>query len=189
MDFYIGQVSYFAFPYVPAGWRLCDGSLILIQEQQALFAVIGTTYGGDGRTNFALPNLIGRAAAHPGAIAVPSAGAVVGSDTVALSVGQMPSHTHAATREPTQDPLASKLSSPKPLASEWGSVSWVPAGATQVAFQNTFSNSTTPPTAQFHPAAVTSVGGSVPHENRQPFLTLVPAICFDGVFPPRADQS
>lgn len=183
MEYFIGQISYFTFGFVPSGWLICDGAAISINAYQPLFAILGTRYGGNGSTDFRLPNLIGAAAAHPGGEIGVSLGGRTGSDMVALTNDNLPAHGHVLQRSVTASGAGSKLSAPSPQAGI-ARVTYLPAGSSVEGSLNTFAR-TGPFTASFHPTAISVAGGGQPHENRQPFLTLVPAICTDGVFPVR----
>jgi microcystin-dependent protein len=149
--------------FAPAGWAFCDGSLLPISENETLFQLIGTTYGGDGQSTFALPDLRGRVPVHQGnGFILAETGGV---ENVTLTVSQIPSHTH---------PL---LASTDPVSS--------PNVESQVLGTT---NTATPyfaatPTLPMNAAAITPVGGSQPHENRQPFLCVSLIISLFGIFP------
>jgi microcystin-dependent protein len=164
VDVYLGEIRLVAFNFAPHGWAVCDGHLLPINQNQALFALLGTTYGGDGQTTFALPDLRGRVAL--GAGQPPSGlnyalGATGGEEGVKLTVGQLPSHGHTARANSgaatTKDPTGA-----------------VPAkGGAYAATQN----------AQMNAAMLSKTGGGQSHENRQPFLSLNYVIALQGVFP------
>jgi microcystin-dependent protein len=167
---YLGEVRLLGFGFAPRGWALCDGQLLAIAQNQALFSLLGTTYGGDGRTTFALPDLRGRAPLHFGnGIALGQSG---GSEAVTLALVEMPAHTHtlvasadvAVFTAPAGNVLAKK-------ARFGADVYATPDGTT--------------PLTTLAPATLETVGGQ-PHENRQPYLTLTFAIALQGVYPSRS---
>ena len=167
-DPYIGEIRLFAGNYAPNGWALCQGQLMAISENETLFTLIGTTYGGDGQITFALPDLRGRVPVHQGTgpgLSQRSIGQVGGSETVTLTAPQMPAHTHAQ--------MASKLAA---VASAG------PAGnmlaATTV---NLYGGG--PPTMPMAAAAVTPSGGGQAHDNMAPFVAMNHIISLFGVFP------
>ena len=163
---FIAEIRIFIGNFAPAGWASCDGQLLPIAQNTALFSLIGTTYGGDGRTTFALPDLRGRVPVHPGSGV--SQGEKSGSETVTLSAGQMPQHVHgwgatgdqAKERNPTGKVLASRPRGGKRIYKD-GSPNVVSL------------------------AGPTSAGGGQAHTNMQPFLTLNFVIALQGVFPSR----
>lgn len=169
-DPYIGEIRLVAFSFAPYGWAFCNGAILPIPQYQALFAVIGTTYGGNGSTNFALPNLQGRIPIQWGAgpSLTPRAIAETGGvQTVTLT--DLPVHTHQA--------LAASGSGPtSPAGATWGSQS-----------------GRTPPPTYFNGVSNTpmdtrllgSVGGGGPHNNMQPYLALNFVIALEGIFPVR----
>ena len=164
---FLGEIRLMSFNFAPRGWALCNGQLLPINQNQALFALLGTTYGGDGRVTFALPDLRGRSPLHVGAGI--GLGGMGGADSHVLTVSELPSHTHALSASSdvatTHVPGAS-LPAGKPRG---GINRYAPAGS---------GNST------MHAGSLSSSGGgSQPHENRQPFLTLTFAIALQGIFP------
>ena len=172
-ELYIGEIRAFAGNFAPEGWALCDGSLLAIASNTALFSLIGTTYGGDGQNTFALPDLRGRAVIHQGTgtgLSPYVIGEQVGTETVTLAAGQMPSHAHsfAATTAAgnTQTPGPSVV-----LASTASGFPIYDGTATPVALA---------------PRAVSSVGGSAPHNNRQPYLAITYIISLSGIYPSRS---
>lgn len=169
---FVGQIMLAGFGLVPRGWALCDGSLLSIRQNQALFSLIGTTYGGDGVNTFALPDLRGRAVLGSNLGTVPW-GQVDGSETASVSVGQLPSHSHSLQASTTAGTGRGAL----------------PTG-------NLFAKNTASPIAIFAPpgsgdvplASGTNVlpdGGGVPHNNMQPYLVINYLIALNGVFPSR----
>lgn len=165
---FIGQIQPFGFNFPPRGWATCDGQLLPISQNTALFALLGTTYGGDGRTTFALPDLRGRVPIHMGngpGLSSYTIGQKSGVETVTLTVPQLPSHnhTHACSSD---DPNAG---SP---------VNNVPAAVANPIYSTTQN-------ALMSPSVIGNAGGSQPHENRQPYLTINFCICLQGIFPSR----
>ncbi len=150
--------------FAPVGWAFCDGSLLPISNNDALFNLIGTTYGGDGVITFALPDLRGRAPIHVGpGFALGQAG---GAEVVTLTTSQIPSHSHV--------PQAASAASGNPANSPAGNV-W--SGWTGGQFD------TQPPTVAMSQAAIGLTGGSQPHDNMVPFLTVNFIISLFGIFP------
>lgn len=162
MEPFLGQLALFPFAFPPKGWALCNGQLLSISQNQALFALLGTTYGGNGTTTFALPNLQGRVALDAGNGY--AQGDTGGSESTTLQPTQMPQHSHVLSGTSG----AASASSPS-------------AG---VVFASTSGDSygTASPVAM-SPAIVATVGGSQPHENRQPFTVLSYCIATQGIFP------
>ena len=160
---YIGEIRIFAGNFAPVGWLLCQGQLLPISEYEALFNLIGTTYGGDGQTTFALPDLASRIPYHQGpGYALGQNGGV---EQVTLTQQQLPIHTHTAN---ANSPNANQ---PAPGGNVWGAGTLSGYTSTQAA--NTTMN----------PAALSPVGGSQPHDNMPPFLCLNFIISTEGVFP------
>lgn len=169
-DPFIGEVKLFGGNFAPRGWALCDGQLLAIAQNTALFSILGTTYGGDGRTTFGLPDLRGRspigAGQGPG-LSPRTIGESGGATTSTLSAAQMPAHTHALRAADG----AATLGAPGPgvaLAATSGAK--VYRSATNLS-----------PTA----APLTPTGGGQPHNNRQPYLALNFIIALQGFFPSR----
>lgn len=171
---FIGEIRMFAGNFAPKGWALCNGQLLPISQNTALFSLLGTMYGGDGKTNFALPDLRGRApmqqGAGPGLTSRPQ-GQAGGSTTVTLLTTEMPAHTHVAQGS---DGSAS-------ASGANGNVWAKPmVGRTPQPFY-----SSAAPNVAMSPAALGVAGGSVPHNNMQPYLGVNYIIALQGYFPPR----
>ena len=164
-DPYIGEIRMFGGNFAPLGWALCDGQLLSISQYNALYALLGTTYGGDGQTTFALPDLRGRAPIHVGPNYVQ--GAQVGSETVTLTQGQMPSHGHAVRA------LKGAGAANNPTGQTW-------AGSSTS--DNKYINAISNPGA-FAAGALQNAGGNQPHDNMQPYLVINFIIALEGIFP------
>ena len=160
---FLSEIKVFSFGFPPKGWTLCDGQLLPINQNQALFSLLGTTYGGDGRVNFGLPNLQGRCAMHMGN--GHTLGERGGEQAHTLSISELPTHTHLASC----DSGGGNQSSPKGQF-------WAKDNADAVLY-NTAVNST------MNPVALANVGGSQAHLNMAPFLTLNFCIALQGIFP------
>lgn len=162
---FLSEIQWVAFDFAPKGWALCNGQLLPINQNQALFSLLGTTYGGDGRVNFALPDLRGRVpiGVGPGYIL----GQRGGEQAHTLSIAELPAHTHgyAVTdhRGTTGDPGAG-------------------TGGAFASGERTYT-SPAAANATFHPGVVSTIGGSQAHLNMQPFLTLTAIIALQGIFP------
>lgn len=164
---FIGEIRIFAGNFAPVGWAFCDGSLIPISQNDALFNLIGTTYGGDGQSTFALPNLQSRVPVHQGTDSFGNTyvlGQAAGVETVTLTTNQIPVHTHA--------PLASSAAGNQ--ASPANGV-WAVTGTSQY--------STTAPALAMNAGALSPAGGSQPHDNMIPFLAVNFILSLFGVFP------
>ena len=162
---FLAEIRILSFQFAPKGWALCNGQLLPINQNQALFSLLGTTYGGDGRVNFALPNLQGRTPVHDGDGL--TLGQTGGAEAVALAQVELPTHTHGlvATADVTSsaDP-AGRVPAKK---ARFGSdIYGVPTNPTTLA-----------------PGSVSPAGGSQAHLNMQPFLTLNFVIALQGIFP------
>ena len=161
---FLSEIRIFSFLFAPKGWTKCDGALLPINQNQALFSLLGTTYGGDGRQTFALPNLQGRVPIHDGDGHV--LGETGGVMATTLTLAQMPAHIHVEN--------ASSTNSDTPL---------VPGSLLARCIQaNIYRSSPTNLTA-LHPATVAPVGGNQPHQNMQPYLALTFCIALQGIFP------
>lgn len=166
-DPYIGEIRMFAGNFAPVGWMFCEGQLLRVSDYDALFSLIDTNYGGDGRTTFALPDLRGRLPIHQGnGVVLAETG---GSEEITLTVNQIPSHSHPA------------------LASSAVASSTDPAGniTARVTAAAVFPYGTDNPAQMLSPKAMTPVGGSQPHTNFQPYLCVNFIISLYGVYPTR----
>ncbi len=161
---FLSEIRIFSFGYAPQGWAQCNGQLLPINQNQALFSLLGTTYGGNGQTNFALPDFRGRVPIHNGGGFV--LGQKAGEEVHTLIASEMPAHTHqamASANGPTVTP---------PTGNFWASnTGFSPYGMTA--------------DTAMSPQAVGNVGGSQAHENRSPYLTLNICIALQGIFPSR----
>ena len=158
---FIGEIQLFPFGFAPRGWAQCNGQLLPINQYQALFALLGTTYGGNGQTTFALPDLRGRVPAGVGGGFVQ--GERAGEEVHTLTLNEMPSHAHQAFAS------SAPASSPNPSGAAWANM-----GA------DAYDASANAPMAR---NAVAPAGGGQPHENRSPYLTLNFCIALVGIFP------
>jgi microcystin-dependent protein len=166
-DPYIGEIKLISFNYPPKGWAFCNGQLLPINQNQALFSILGTMYGGNGQTNFALPNLQGRVPIHQGINQGSyNVGQVGGETSHTLTINELPAHIHPAVAQSTPtNPGAT------PVNSIW-------AATPTAAFASS-------PNITMNPAAVANTGGSQPHENMPPYLVLNFVIALVGIFPSR----
>jgi microcystin-dependent protein len=170
-DPFVAEIRIFPFNFAPKGWAWCDGQLMPISQNTALFSLLGTTYGGNGQSNFALPDLQGSAPMHPGqgpGLSLHDLGETGGSETVTLLQSEIPAHSHAMNAA-AQDPATAKLVSPN------ASFSLSQGGGI---YQD---NSNTTLSDQ----ALAPAGGDQPHNNLQPYLTFYFNIALQGVYPPR----
>ncbi len=168
-DPFVGEIMLFAGNFAPAGWMTCDGQLLDIGTYDTLFQLIGTTYGGDGQSTFALPDLRGRSPLHMGSGAgtTYSLGQNGGVETVTLTATQIPTHTHTIVAD------GNAATSGDPTNAYY-------AGA---APEKLYSSSGSPLVRTMNPAMLTPVGGSQPHDNMQPYLTLTFCISLFGTYP------
>lgn len=172
-DPFIGEIQIFAGNFAPKGWALCNGQLLPVNQSTALFSILGTMYGGDGKTTFGLPNLMGRAPLGVGAgagLTPRNQGAQIGSQTVTLLTNQMPAHNHTV----------GAFDGTGPESAANGNI-WAktPGRNPPPAYSNSAPNTT------MNPMAIGVAGGSQPHNNMQPFLALNFIIALQGVFPSR----
>lgn len=171
-DPFVAEIRIFGFNFAPRGWAFCNGQVISISQNTALFSLLGTTYGGNGQSNFALPNLQGNAPMHHGqgpGLSQRFLGETSGSSTVTLLASEMPAHNHA-------------LNASQADGSDQSPVGERPAsGVGGIAMYAAPGNLT-----QLSPQVISPAGGSQPHNNLQPYLTLNFCIALQGVFPPRS---
>ncbi|MEP7148789.1 MAG: tail fiber protein [Acidobacteriota bacterium] len=172
-DPFVAEIRIFPFNFAPTGWAFCNGQLLPISQNTALFSLLGTIYGGNGQTNFALPNLQGRAAMFWGqgpGLSLHDIGENGGSETVTLVQNQIPTHTHMLGAQNV--PLGG-------VASPAGNVLNRPASGNLYGTIN-------PVPVPMSPEGVAPAGGDLPHNNMMPYLTLNFCIALQGVFPPRS---
>jgi microcystin-dependent protein len=171
VDPFVAEIRIFPFNFAPTGWAFCNGQLLPISQNTALFSLLGTTYGGDGKSTFALPNMQGNVPMHPGqgpGLSLHDLGETAGSATVTLIESEMPFHTHAL--QASQGDGTDQAPLDQLYATGIGIGQYANAGAlTQLAV-----------------TALAPTGGSLPHNNMQPYLTLSFCIALQGVFPPRS---
>jgi len=162
-DPFLSEIKIVSFNFPPKGWALCNGQFLPINQNQALFALLGTTYGGNGQTTFALPNLRGRVPIHMSSSH--GLGEAAGSTAVTINIQQLPTHNHAAMANTqnanTPNPVGNVLAASNNLYT-------APADFTTL-----------------EPSTVSSVGGSQPHNNMMPYLVLNFIIALQGIFPSR----
>ena len=171
-DPFVAEIRIFPFNFAPKGWAWCDGQLLPISQNTALFSLLGTTYGGDGKSNFALPDLQGRAPMHPGqgpGLSPHDLGETAGSATVTLLESEMPAHSHALTAQPTAATKSTPASNS--IARVSGATPYHPSGGA--------------PLVSMAAQAVSPAGGNQPHNNLMPYLTFYFCIALQGVYPPR----
>jgi len=171
-DQFVAEIRIFPFNFPPTGWAFCDGQLMPISQNTALFSLLGTTYGGDGKSTFALPDMQGNAPMQPGqgqGLSLRDLGEIGGTESVSLLVSEIPLHTHQL-RASTDDGDLKAPTATRSLARSIGGSVYAPAASTQVplAFQ-----------------ALPPAGGGLPHSNMQPYLTLNFCIALQGIFPQR----
>jgi microcystin-dependent protein len=171
-DPFVAEIRIFPFNFAPKGWAWCDGQILPLSQNTALFSLLGTTYGGDGKSNFALPDLQGSAPMHPGqgpGLSLHDLGETGGSETVTLLESEIPAHSHAVLAGPVQF-----------------------AGNTNIAVGNAFAKSgqgnaytAAANLVQMSDQSLAPAGGDQPHNNMMPYLTFYFCIALQGVFPPR----
>jgi len=171
MDPFVAEIRIFPFNFAPKGWAFCDGQILPLSQNTALFSLLGTTYGGDGKSNFALPDMQGNAPMHPGqgpGLSLHDLGETGGSETVSLLESEIPSHSHSlmASTQPGEDAQAVT----EAFARSVGANLYQASNAGLV---------------QMSDNALAPAGGDQPHNNMQPYLTLNFCIALQGVYPPR----
>lgn len=168
-DPFVAEIRIFPFNFAPKGWAWCDGQLLPLSQNTALFSLLGTTYGGNGKDNFSLPDLQGRAPMHPGqgpGLSLHDLGETGGSETVSLLESEIPAHAHqlrasSGAATDTVPSSSSVLASVSDAVKDNGTLS------------------------AMSPFALAPAGGDAPHNNLQPYLTFYFCIALQGVFPPR----
>lgn len=171
-DPFVAEIRIFPFNFAPKGWAFCDGQLLPISQNTALFALLGTFYGGDGKSTFALPDLQGSAPLHQGqgsGLSLYDIGQTGGSETVTLLQSEMPVHSHSMNGASSDPALAKVVNPDASWALSQGGGIYQGSQDTQLAAQ-----------------AVAPAGGGLPHNNLQPYLTLNFCIALQGIFPPRS---
>lgn len=170
-DPFVAEIRIFPFNFAPRGWAWCDGQLLPLSQNTALFSLLGTTYGGNGKSNFALPDLQGRAPMHPGqgpGLSLHDLGETGGSETVSLLESEIPAHSHATRAVNASGHQANPQGAN--LARGVGVRTYLPGAQ---------------PMGMMAPEALAPAGGDQPHNNMQPYLTFYFNIALQGVFPPR----
>jgi microcystin-dependent protein len=173
MDPFVAEIRIFPFNFAPKGWAFCDGQILPLSQNTALFSLLGTTYGGDGKSNFALPDMQGNAPMHPGqgpGLSLHDLGETGGSDTVSLLESEIPGHSHT---------MMAFTAVGNRLTPQANSISRETGANTYL------TNSPQPVTVNMSDSAVAPAGGDQPHNNLQPYLTLNFCIALQGVYPPR----
>lgn len=171
-DPFMAEIRVFAFNFAPKGWAFCDGQILPLSQNTALFSLLGTVYGGDGKNTFGLPNLQGSAPMHPGqgpGLSYHSLGETSGTPRVSLLESEIPAHAHSLMSQAAAGNRSNPLENA--IARVQGATAYAPPPG--------------PTAAQLAPEAVTPAGGDQPHNNMQPFLTLNVCIALQGVFPQR----
>jgi microcystin-dependent protein len=172
---YIGEIRAYGFGFPPVDWALCNGQLLSIAQYSALFNLIGTTYGGDGTSTFGVPNLNGRVPMHQGTSSqiTTTLGQVLGTENVTLTSGQMPAHTHAITvAQVPSGGVVEVTGAPKPTSY---------LGETNA--DGVYNKTPSTLNATAGSAAIGLSGGSQPHVNQQPYLTINFCISLYGIYP------
>jgi microcystin-dependent protein len=168
MDPFVAEIRMFPFTFAPKGWAFCNGQLLPISQNTALFSLLGTTYGGDGKSTFALPDLGGCSPMHPGqgpGLSLHDLGEMGGTETVTLLESEIPAHSHSFS----QSLRPADNLNPAGLALGGGNNAYAAPGAI----------------VQMAPQALAPAGGDQPHNNMMPYLTVNFCIALQGVFPPR----
>jgi microcystin-dependent protein len=170
---FVAEIRIFPFNFAPTQWAFCSGQLLPISQNTALFSLLGTTYGGDGKSNFALPNMQGNVAIHPGqgpGLPLYDLGETGGSATVTLLESEIPSHPHALKAVP----IAGNVNTPGPQAA-------LARSDNATAYQTNTSQNL----VQMSGSTIAPSGSSQPHNNLMPYLVLNYCIALQGIYPPR----
>jgi microcystin-dependent protein len=171
-DPFVAEIRIFPFNFAPKGWAWCDGQLLPLSQNTALFSLLGTTYGGDGKSTFALPDLQGRAPMHPGqgpGLSLHDLGETGGSETVTLLESEIPAHSHTVSTSISDANVG--VATGSQLATGIGVGLFAAANAGAI--------------VNMAPESLAPAGGDQPHNNLQPYLTFYFCIALQGVFPPR----
>jgi len=171
-DPFVAEIRIFPFNFAPKGWAWCDGQLLPLSQNTALFSLLGTTYGGNGKSNFALPDLQGRAPMHPGqgyGLSDRVLGEAGGTETVTLLESEIPAHAHTLRANTVESADTNEPS---------------PSGSYAVSTEGRLYQQAAD--ADLAPDALSIAGGDQPHNNMQPYLTCYFNIALQGVFPPRS---
>jgi microcystin-dependent protein len=178
---FLAEIRIFTGGFAPKGWATCDGQLMPISQNTALFSLLGTTYGGDGKSTFALPNLRGSAPMQQGqgpGLSLRDLGEIGGEQTVTLLQTEMPAHSHGTQADSSG---LSTNASASPTSTVWGKTTAPRRGVAL----SLYAASGAQTNVQMNPSALGSTGGNQPHNNMPPFLTLTFIIALQGVFPAR----
>jgi microcystin-dependent protein len=179
-DPFVAEIRIFPFNFAPTGWAFCNGQLMPLSQNTALFSLVGTFYGGDGKSTFALPNLQSAAPMHQGSgqgLSQRFIGEMSGSETVTLIQSEMPFHTHQLIASDS-DATTADPAGQYPAKGMWDN-------GTAFGLMGAYSD-TSPGNVTMAPQALSIAGGSLPHNNMQPYLALNFCIALQGVFPPRS---
>ena len=173
-DQFLAEIRIFPFNFAPTGWAFCNGQILPISQNTALFSLLGTTYGGNGQSTFALPNMISSAPMQPGqgpGLSLHDLGEQAGEEFVTLLLSELPLHPHSLMCQ-SQDPADQPAPSPaRTFAASQNATAYGPSNGS--------------PIVQMAPEALGPAGGSLPHNNMMPFLTLNFCIALQGIFPAR----
>ncbi len=172
MDPFVAEIRIFPFNFAPKGWAFCDGQILPLSQNTALFSLLGTTYGGDGKSNFALPNMQGNAPMHPGqgpGLSLHDLGEMGGAESVTLLQSEIPAHSHGVMAA-TIDNADSNVPTNNNIGKASTKVFNIAIAGSQV---------------QMNPSTIGITGSSLPHNNMMPYLTLNFCIALQGVYPPR----
>jgi microcystin-dependent protein len=173
-DPFVAEIRIFPFNFAPKGWAFCNGQLLPLSQNTALFSLIGTFYGGDGKSTFALPNMQGNAPIHAGqgpGLSLYDLGQMGGSEAVTLLESEIPTHSHQMLSAPTIVAADSDICTGNSIGKSSQGNAYIPLNAPNV--------------VQLNDNALTPAGGDQPHNNMMPYLTLNFNIALQGVFPPR----
>jgi microcystin-dependent protein len=173
-DQFVAEIRIFPFNFPPTGWAFCNGQLMPISQNTALFSLLGTTYGGDGKSTFALPDMQGNAPMQPGqgqGLSLRDLGEMSGVESITLLVSEIPLHTHTLRASTQQGDIQGPTATTS-IARPVGALPFVPG-------------SPVPPAVLMAPQGLPPAGGGLPHNNMQPYLTLNFCIALQGIFPQR----